>query len=100
MILVRDTAPDIERAQHEAGHCVVAYLLKVPKFSVRYVTIHSDASGYAGGTFNLDFEEATAEQWGVMLMAGVAAQMHGVVIRKGAAPFGRRRGRRRFSSGL
>ena len=84
--IISEQSPQ-EKADHEAGHYVVATALKIPHRTA-FVTIENSApaedGGVEGGCCALVFEpEPTPAQFGVYSMAGMTAQMNGILIRGG-----------------
>lgn len=75
------TSPDIEIAQHEAGHAVVASILGISNAISHFITILPDSSGLFRGRASLDIRHATIEQYGIVAMAGFVAQRHGYLLR-------------------
>lgn len=78
---------DQERADHEAGHYVVAYAGRITHVT-DYITVipalKPGTSIMAGGCCALNFvPETTRDQWGIYSVAGMCAQYLGIAARNG-----------------
>lgn len=87
--MVQELSPEERRQQtanHEAGHYVAAYVTGAPHH-VFWVTIEPGVNPKTGapgrGENNINFDEATPEQWALFLMAGPVAQAYGAKRRNG-----------------
>lgn len=76
--------PEIERAEHEAGHWVMLYILEM-KFVPFSMTIEPDPRNGSGGScwLNMDAKEQDPEHYGIFCLAGAAAQGIGFKMRHG-----------------
>lgn len=78
---------DQERADHEAGHYVIACVTNMGH-RLSYISIEpgipTEKNRRPGGVVAAGYDEdVTPDQWGVFLMAGMAAQMVGICKRHG-----------------